>query len=84
MLNPVFSLANMRDILPAIQPIADQLRTILTAELPADGCRLSNILYRLVCSTTCSGCRGQRAPLVVERGTGIHMSGGAWTLIQCA
>jgi hypothetical protein len=39
MLNPVFSLANMRSLLPVIQPIADQLRTILTAELPADGCR---------------------------------------------
>ncbi|KAJ8583895.1 cytochrome P450 [Rhizopogon salebrosus TDB-379] len=37
MLNPVFSLANMRSLLPVIQPIADQLRTILTAELPADG-----------------------------------------------
>ncbi|OJA12274.1 hypothetical protein AZE42_08148 [Rhizopogon vesiculosus] len=37
MLNPVFSLANMRNLLPVIQPIADQLRTILTAELPADG-----------------------------------------------
>ncbi|KAG2032102.1 cytochrome P450 [Suillus americanus] len=37
MLNPVFSLANMRDLLPVIQPIADQLRTILSAKIPADG-----------------------------------------------
>ncbi|KAG1744162.1 cytochrome P450 [Suillus paluster] len=37
MLNPVFSLANMRDLLPVIQPIADQLRTILMAKIPADG-----------------------------------------------
>ncbi|KAH7913518.1 cytochrome P450 [Hygrophoropsis aurantiaca] len=37
MLNPVFSLANMRDILPIIQPIAGKLRSILVSELPADG-----------------------------------------------
>lgn len=29
MLNPVFSLANMRDLLPTIQPIADQLCDLL-------------------------------------------------------
>ncbi|KAG6373384.1 cytochrome P450 [Boletus reticuloceps] len=37
MLNPVFSLANMRDLLPIIQPIADELCTILRSQLPSDG-----------------------------------------------
>ncbi|KIK99980.1 hypothetical protein PAXRUDRAFT_30155 [Paxillus rubicundulus Ve08.2h10] len=37
MLNPVFSLANMRDLLPIIQPIADKLCVILNSQLPADG-----------------------------------------------
>ncbi|KAF8134953.1 cytochrome P450 [Boletus edulis] len=37
MFNPVFSLANMRDLLPIIQPIADELCTILRSQLPSDG-----------------------------------------------
>ncbi|TBU25896.1 cytochrome P450 [Dichomitus squalens] len=37
MLNPIFSLANMRALLPTIQPIADSLLELLRAELPADG-----------------------------------------------
>ncbi|KAF8875068.1 cytochrome P450 [Infundibulicybe gibba] len=37
MLNPVFSLANMRDLLPIIQPIADSLRGKLLSQLPPDG-----------------------------------------------
>ncbi|KAF9223682.1 cytochrome P450 [Gyrodon lividus] len=37
MLNPVFSLANMRDLLPIIQPIADKLCLILRSQLPTDG-----------------------------------------------
>jgi cytochrome P450 len=36
MLNPVFSLANMRDLLPIIQPIADRLCIILQSQLPSD------------------------------------------------
>ncbi|KAF8558177.1 cytochrome P450 [Imleria badia] len=36
MLNPVFSLANMRDLLPIIQPIADELCAILQSQLPSD------------------------------------------------
>lgn len=50
MLNPVFSLANMRGLLPVIQPIADQLRTILNAKIPADGCKLRKICSNTVCS----------------------------------
>jgi hypothetical protein len=52
MLNPVFSLANMRDLLPVIQPIADQLRTILNAKIPADGCKLRKSRLNTVCSPT--------------------------------
>ena len=37
MLNPVFSLANMRSLLPTIQPIADKLLERLRSELPKDG-----------------------------------------------
>ncbi|KAF9243490.1 cytochrome P450 [Melanogaster broomeanus] len=37
MLNPVFSLANMRDLLPIIQPIADKLCVILKSQLATDG-----------------------------------------------
>ncbi|KAI0703705.1 cytochrome P450 [Cerioporus squamosus] len=37
MLNPVFSLANMRSLLPTIQPIADTLFEHLRGELPEDG-----------------------------------------------
>lgn len=40
MLNPVFSLANMRDLLPIIQPIADRLSTILQSQLRSDCCKL--------------------------------------------
>ncbi|KAH9852228.1 cytochrome P450 [Lenzites betulinus] len=37
MLNPVFSLANLRSVLPQIQPIADELVARLQQGLPADG-----------------------------------------------
>ncbi|KAI0057347.1 cytochrome P450 [Artomyces pyxidatus] len=37
MLNPVFSLQNMRTMLPAIQPIAIKLRQRLIEQLPIDG-----------------------------------------------
>jgi hypothetical protein len=52
MLNPVFSLANMRDLLPVIQPIADQLRTILNAKIPADGCKSRKSRSNIACSPT--------------------------------
>ncbi|EMD39638.1 hypothetical protein CERSUDRAFT_111948 [Gelatoporia subvermispora B] len=34
MLTPVFSLANMRDLLPVIQPIADKMRDVLLGLIP--------------------------------------------------
>ncbi|KAH7930153.1 cytochrome P450 [Leucogyrophana mollusca] len=37
MLNPVFSLANMRELLPIIQPIAGKLAQILLSQLATDG-----------------------------------------------
>ncbi|KAI0047498.1 cytochrome P450, partial [Auriscalpium vulgare] len=37
MLNPVFSLANMRVLLPIIQPIADKLRELLTSQVQESG-----------------------------------------------
>ncbi|OBZ67348.1 hypothetical protein A0H81_12650 [Grifola frondosa] len=37
MLNPVFSLANMRELLPVIQPIATKLFSVLLEQLPTDG-----------------------------------------------
>ena len=37
MLNPVFSLANMRSLLPEIQPIADVLLKGIRGEIPHDG-----------------------------------------------
>jgi len=36
-LNPVFSLANMRELLPVIQPIASKMRSVLLSQLPDDG-----------------------------------------------
>lgn len=45
MLNPVFSLANMRDLLPIIQPIADKLCGILYSQLPSDNCTFFTITY---------------------------------------
>ncbi|KAI0259683.1 cytochrome P450 [Gloeopeniophorella convolvens] len=36
MLNPVFSLANMRELLPMIQPIASKMRSVLLSQLPAN------------------------------------------------
>jgi cytochrome P450 len=36
-LNPVFSLSNMRELLPVIQPIASKLRSVLLSQLPDDG-----------------------------------------------
>ncbi|KAG9315222.1 cytochrome P450 [Chiua virens] len=49
MLNPVFSLANMRDLLPIIQPIADRLSSILQSQLSANRCVFSPP-SRSVCS----------------------------------
>jgi len=57
MLNPVFSLANMRDLLPIIQPIADKLRTILMSELPPGDARKS---------TSFLGCLGQPSSTSVK------------------
>ncbi|RPD61381.1 cytochrome P450 [Lentinus tigrinus ALCF2SS1-6] len=37
MLNPAFSLANMRKLLPTIQPIVDSLAELISAVLPSDG-----------------------------------------------
>ena len=37
MLNPVFSLANMRKLLPVIQPIANKLLDGIKADLPENG-----------------------------------------------
>ncbi|EIM82072.1 cytochrome P450, partial [Stereum hirsutum FP-91666 SS1] len=34
MLNPVFSMGNMRELLPTIQPIASQLCAVITSQLP--------------------------------------------------
>ncbi|KAH8991182.1 cytochrome P450 [Lactarius akahatsu] len=36
-LNPVFSLANMRELLPVIQPIASKMRSVLLSQLPDGG-----------------------------------------------
>ncbi|KAH9063911.1 cytochrome P450 [Lactarius vividus] len=36
-LNPVFSHANMRELLPFIQPIASKMRSVLLSQLPDDG-----------------------------------------------
>ncbi|KAF8514432.1 cytochrome P450 [Hysterangium stoloniferum] len=36
-LNPVFSMANMRDLLPVIQPISNRLCAIFESQLPPDG-----------------------------------------------
>ncbi|KAI0631208.1 cytochrome P450 [Trametes polyzona] len=44
MLNPVFSLANLRSVLPEIQPIADEMVQRLQAALPADEAGEVNIL----------------------------------------
>ena len=37
MLNPVFSLANMRSVLPTIVPFADKLLNRIREQLPKDG-----------------------------------------------
>ena len=37
MLNPVFSLANMRAVLPTVAPIADKLLERIRAQLPEGG-----------------------------------------------
>ena len=43
MLNPVFSLANMRAVLPTVAPIADKLLERIRAQLPeGGGTRLSS------------------------------------------
>lgn len=47
MLNPVFSLGNMRELLPIIQPIASQLRTVLSSRLSSDGGESSD--YHALC-----------------------------------
>ncbi|GJJ06130.1 hypothetical protein Clacol_000319 [Clathrus columnatus] len=36
-LNPVFSMGNMRELLPVIQPIANKICSIFLSEFPADG-----------------------------------------------
>ena len=48
MLTPVFSLANMRELLPVIQPIADKMRDVLLGLLPpGDGERTPPFFPRL-------------------------------------
>ena len=47
MLNSIFSLANMRALLPTIQPIADSLFELLRAELPADGSKCIDMAAEL-------------------------------------
>ncbi|KZT24217.1 cytochrome P450 [Neolentinus lepideus HHB14362 ss-1] len=44
MLNPVFSLANMRDLLPIIQPIADKLSGIFLEQIPDGDSKEINVL----------------------------------------
>ncbi|TFK53929.1 cytochrome P450 [Heliocybe sulcata] len=44
MLNPVFSLANMRDLLPIIQPIADKVSAIFLEQIPDGDSKEINIL----------------------------------------
>lgn len=46
MLNPVFSLANMRDLLPIIQPIATKLTGIFQSQLPPNGKRKKESFLR--------------------------------------
>lgn len=82
MLNPVFSLANMRDLLPVIQPIADQLRTILNAKIPADGCESRKSRSNIACSpsylqllwrsTYFRGCREGRWNTYVKQRSVTH------------
>ncbi|KAH9043435.1 cytochrome P450, partial [Lactarius hengduanensis] len=43
-LNPVFSRANMRELLPVIQPIASKMRSVLLSQLPDDGSREIDVL----------------------------------------
>lgn len=47
MLNPVFSMANMRDLLPLIQPIADKLCGIIRAKIPQSGTSLKSIFWEI-------------------------------------
>lgn len=55
MLNPVFSLANMRELLPIIQPIADKLREVLLTQIPSDGSVYDlNIIEYWHCETVAS------------------------------
>lgn len=45
MLNPVFSMGNMRDLLPTIQPIASQLCAVITSQLPSNGGKYSMFTF---------------------------------------
>ncbi|KAG2368095.1 cytochrome P450 [Suillus spraguei] len=37
LLNPVFSISNMRELLPTLQPIAHKLTSVIMSKLPSDG-----------------------------------------------
>ncbi|KAG2078916.1 cytochrome P450 [Suillus decipiens] len=37
LLNPVFSISNMRELLPTLQPIAHKLTSVVMSKLPSDG-----------------------------------------------
>ncbi|EKM58163.1 uncharacterized protein PHACADRAFT_252249 [Phanerochaete carnosa HHB-10118-sp] len=37
MLNPVFAVSNLRELLPIIQPIANEMASVFTKHVPADG-----------------------------------------------
>lgn len=39
MLNPVFSTSNMRELLPVIQPIANEMASVFLRQVPEDGCK---------------------------------------------
>lgn len=73
MLNPVFSVSNMRDLLPVIQPIADQMAAIFTQQIPGDGGAFpSTTLVSYAESRHSSPHRDRRHAVAIARCPGIH------------
>lgn len=52
MLNPVFSLANMRLLLPEVQPISDILLEQLRSQVPEDGSKGRILSQYVICMLT--------------------------------
>ena len=85
-LNPVFSLANMRELLPVIQPIASKMRSVLLSQLPDDGGERDSgvfLAHRDVLNCPLRITRDRCSALDVAGNIGIYIASWFGSHFQC-